>query len=239
MKFIVLALLLAGCSPSPQASLIVQPEAKPVEIQHSALVSLPQAPALSKAGSDLIIEFEVGGRSGYKNKPEAPDARYSGITQGVGYDDHSNSVAAIKADWKAIGEDANRLAATHPYFGKTAQAHLHEVADIAVPWITAYDVFTQVDVAREFDNCKRVFKGFNELRPNAQAALISLTFNRGTSMVGDNRLEMRNIRDLVPKEDYSGIANQLRRMSRVWDGTLIYNGMRRRRYAEAKLIETP
>jgi GH24 family phage-related lysozyme (muramidase) len=58
-------------------------------------------------------------------------------------------------------------------------------------------------------------------------------------MMGANRSEMREIRTLVPKKDYAGIAQQLRKMVRVWAGTSVQRGLTRRRFAEAKLVETP
>jgi GH24 family phage-related lysozyme (muramidase) len=67
-----------------------------------------------------------------------------------------------------------------------------------------------VTVARFSALCRRTFPGFDDLAANARAALISLVFNRGNSMVGLRRAEMRAIRDLVPKKDYAGIAKQLR-----------------------------
>jgi GH24 family phage-related lysozyme (muramidase) len=100
-------------------------------------------------------------------------------------------------------------------------------------------VFDRVDVSRTWSQCVKAFPGFDELRPNCQAALVSLVFNRGASMVGNNRIEMRAIRDLTAKRDYDGIAGELRAMVRVWRGTDIYEGMYRRRYAEAQLVMTP
>lgn len=205
-----------------------------------ALVIAPDPPRLTSAGRTLIYEFEVGGKSGYNPRPEAPDARLSGITWGIGYDAHQNSPAIIVSDWAGLGAPkATRLAATHPYYGASAQAHLHEVRDILVAWELASGVFDRIDVGREFAAAHRNWPGFDELRPNAQAALISNAFNRGWSVVGANRAEMREMKRLVPLKDYAGIATQLRKSSRVWLGTEIYNGLRRRRYAEAVLCETP
>ena len=207
----------------------------------ATLFSDPPAPALSPAGRALIYEFEVGGRSGYNPRPEAPDARASGVTWGIGYDGHQNAPKVITADWQALGDPtAQRLAATHPYYGKSAQAHLHEVHDILVAFGVASDVFDRIDVAREFAAARRAYgPAFDALRPNAQAALISNGFNRGYSTVGANRTELRAIVSLVPSKDYDGMAAQLQTSARVWRGTTIENGMRRRRFAEAALMRTP
>jgi hypothetical protein len=113
----------------------------------------------------------------------------------------------ILGDWGALGEPSVvRLANTQPYVGPSARAHLHEVKDIRVSWELSTEVFDRVDLARTAALCRRTFPGFEELRPNAQAAIISLVFNRGNSLAGPKRVEMRAIRDLVPHKDYDGIG---------------------------------
>lgn len=215
------------------------PELTPSPTPAPAIIGTPDAPLLTDAGRNLIYEFEVGGRSGYNPRPEAPDARLSGVTWGIGYDGHYNSPAIILSDWGALGEaKARRLAAMHPYYGPSAKAHVHEVRDILVAWDLATGLFDKIEIGREFASARR-WEGFEDLRANAQAALISNSFNRGWSTVGANRAEMREIKRLVPLKDYQGMAHQLRKSSRVWIGTEVYNGLRRRRYAEAALMETP
>lgn len=237
-------LTLSGCkqpaTEPPQRASPAVPAAESVMNPAPPMIRTPQAPALTAAGRTLIYEFEVGGKSGYNPRPEAPDARASGVTWGIGYDAHQNGPGVIVQDWQALGpRSAQRLAATHPFVGRSAQAHLSEVRDILVAWQTASDVFDRIDVGREFDAAHRLWPGFDDLRPNAQAALISNGFNRGWSVVGAARAEMREMKRMTPLKDYAGIATQLRRSERVWRGTEIYNGLRRRRYAEAALCETP
>lgn len=245
---IILAIAVTGCSKQDDALLDPLPDAPHVFAHPAADVpaepplALPTPPGLTGQGQQLILEYETGGERDYNRSPypEAPDARYSGVTIGVGYDLSTNSQTVITGDWQELG-DANtkRLAATHGYTGKSAQAHLHEVRDILIRWKTALGVFEAVDVARTFALCRKTFPGFDDLRPNAQAALVSLVFNRGNAMNGANRSEMREIRDLVPRRDYEGIAAQFRAMVRVWRGTSIEHGMTRRRYAESQLVLTP
>jgi GH24 family phage-related lysozyme (muramidase) len=188
----------------------------------------------------LILEFETGGQSGYDPHPEWPGGA-SGITVGVGYDCGYYSGSVIDSDWKALEQKSRvRLERVSGQTGQRARGTLPTVRDIYVEWQIATDVFDNVDVAREFANAKRAMPGFEDLRPNTQAAMISLGFNRGWSMIGPNRIEMRDIRDGgVPPRDYERIAIDLRKMERVWRGTSIERGMTRRREAEAKLVETP
>lgn len=242
-------IVVATPTPSPAPRPLIEPPSDSATPPGASSASVPvvliepPAPArLTPAGRTLIYEFEVGGQSGYDPRPEAPDARLSGVTWGIGYDGHQNAPKVIVADWSALGEaNASRLAATHPYVGASAQAHLREVRDILVGWRTASDVFDRIDVGREFASARRAYgsKDFDALRPNAQAVLISIGFNRGYSFTGENRREMREVRRLVPGKDYGAMAGQIRASERVWRGTSIYGGMKRRRFAEANLMEKP
>jgi hypothetical protein len=239
-----LALILSACDPAAGYKFTPRPApAPPIEVPAEtpgSWIEPPETPALSPAGRALIYEFEVGGQRGYNPRPEAPDARSSGVTFGIGYDAHQNAPIVIVGDWRALGAQAQRLADTHPYYGRSAQTHLTEVRDILVAWQIASDVFDRIDTGREFSAARRAYgAAFELLRPNAQAALISIGFNRGYSFVGANRTEMREVRNLTPARDYKGMADQIRLSERCWRGTEIYNGMKRRRLAEAKLMETP
>ena len=241
----------AMATPRPHATGIVRPPSAPpapTPIRRPPLIELPPPPALpasahafllSTGGRNLILDFETGGRSGYNPRPEWPKGA-SGVTVGIGYDMGYYRPSVIESDWHAL--DANyraQLEGVSGITGQRARAAVRTVHDVYVQWQIATDVFDRVDVAREFANAKRAMPGFQDLRPNCQAALLSLGFNRGWAMAGANRTEMREIRELVPSRDYDGIALQLRKMVRVWSGTSIYSGMRRRRFAEADLVLTP
>lgn len=232
-----IALALAACKPAPAPVVekkrpISGPveEATPQPSKKTESVS-----QLTDAGFRLITEFE-----GWAARPELPDLRYSGVSWAYGYDAHQNSKATILDDWAPLpGSQPARLAATQPFYGKSAVQPTRDVHDIVIPHVVGDDVFIRVDMARVFDQCRRAMPGFDDIRPNAQSALVSLVFNRGPGMSGANRLEMRAIRDFIPSRDYEAIALNLRKMVRVWVGTEIEAGMRRRRFAEAQLVMTP
>jgi GH24 family phage-related lysozyme (muramidase) len=199
------------------------------------LIGLPPAPALSPEGFQIILEFETGGESNYNPRPEWPGF-VSGVTVGVGYDCGYNSAPVIRADWKKL-EAAPRLAATSGITGRAAKTKAAALRDVLVRWQLASEVFNEVTVARFYVLTKRTFPGLDRLHPNAQAALVSLVFNRGNSLVGERRSEMRAIRAAVARSDYREIARQLRAMVRLWRATDIERGMVRRRDAEAQLVE--
>lgn len=206
-------------------------------------LELPPRPEVSKDGLQLIYDYEVGGGKAYYNRylvrPEWPGAA-SGVTIGVGYDLGYNSAGVIRKDWAELDDPIPlRLSTAAGITGSRARAILGEYRDIRVEWAAADGVFRSVTLSRFYELARRTFPGFEKLRPNAQAALTSLIFNRGSSMAGESRREMRKIRDLVPAEDYKGIAGQIRSMKRLWPlSSDVGRGLQRRREAEAKLVET-
>lgn len=238
----VLAPPVSVASPAATSAPVAIPEKKKPVIVLPApppLTRLGESFLLSTGGRSLVLEFETGGRAGYDPHPEWPGGA-SGVTVGIGYDCGYYSKTVILSDWQGLESNSRtRLSDTSGVTGQKARARKDEVRDIFVQWDLATDVFDRVDVAREFASARRAVPGFEDLRPNAQAAWLSLGFNRGWQMSGPNRVEMRAARDLVPGRDYEGMALQFRKMIRVWVGRDIFNGMRRRRYAEADLMLTP
>ncbi|MES2572132.1 MAG: hypothetical protein V4710_19005 [Verrucomicrobiota bacterium] len=205
------------------------------------LIGLPPAPRLTPAGRALIFDGETGGERVYNRSPhpEYPGGA-SGVTWGIGYDAHQNSADTIRDDWRQLGAPiAQRLSLSQPYFGQAARAYLPKVRDITVPWAIATDVFLRIDLSRVDAQCRRAFPSFARYRPTAQDAVRSLVFNRGPSMAGPARVEMRALRDCLERGDYEGAAQQEIAMIRLWVGRDIYNGMRNRRMAEAQLFRTP
>lgn len=202
------------------------------------LVGLPPQVELSPEGYQLILDFEVGGGKPYYDKflqrPEWP-GESSGVTIGVGYDISTVSKNVFFGDWKALPESPlKRLSATQPFSGRAAIEPCRQVRDILIAWEIGKNVFDRVDISRFYALTKRAFPGFEDLHPNAQAALVSLVFNRGSGMSGSSRSEMRDLRDYaVPRQDYERMASDFRKMKRLWPNT---EGLRRRRDAEAELI---
>ncbi|MBE9120361.1 peptidoglycan-binding protein [Tychonema sp. LEGE 07199] len=196
---------------------------------------------LSDRAIGLILEFEVGGGRKYYEKllqrPTWPEGA-SGITIGIGYDLGYNSLEVFNQDWHKLGDaDRKRLSNCCGLKGESAKSRLASVRDILISWELAWEVFNIVTIPKFYNFTKEAFPGFEELPADVQGGLVSLVFNRGTSMEGNRRREMRAIRDLVRKKDVKGIAEQIREMKRIWVGTSIATGINRRRDAEAALIE--
>ncbi|MCK9282299.1 MAG: hypothetical protein M0P71_16910, partial [Melioribacteraceae bacterium] len=189
---------------------------------NGALFDLPKVDGLSAAGRQLVYDFEVGGGEPYYNKflqrISWPGAA-SGATGGIGYDFAYSSPQNIRKDWVNLPDSyLNRLVTASGKTGLSGKIKAKELNDILIKWKLAEEVFDNVTVARYWQLCERTWPGFNELDENVQSVLWSLTYNRGGSLAGPSRIEMREIARLTPKKDYKGIAIQIKKMKRLWEG---------------------
>jgi hypothetical protein len=191
----------------------------------------------------LILEYEVGGGKSYYEKyltkPEWPGGA-SGFTVGIGIDCGYYTPNELEEMFSFL--PSGQLEIIKGASGKTGQAgkeytKQHKDSGIKITWEQAIDIFDKITWTKFARLAEKAFPGLSELCDDAYGAIVSLVFNRGNSMSGDSRQEMRNIRDLVPKKDYRGIAKQLRQMKRIWQGKGL-DGLLERREAEAKLVET-
>ena len=127
--------------------------------------------------------------------------------------------------------------------GNAARTLCGTLQSIQIIWPSAYSEFNAFEVPNYWSLTARTFPGFNDLRRNAQGALVSLVYNRGSSMSGPSRVDMRTIRDAVPKKDYEAMADAEAHMlvtcGNAWRNAGIYDGMKARRGSEAILLLTP
>lgn len=108
---------------------------------------------------------------------------------------------------------------------------------IKVSWEQALEIFNKITWPKFSKMAETIYPDLNTLCDDAYGAIVSLVFNRGTSLKGDSRLEMRNIKDFISKKDYKSIANEIRKMKRLWLGKNL-DGLIRRREDEAILVES-
>lgn len=243
----LLALIFTGCEP-------VGPAATPSteQVEPPVVVAVPPAPShvtpppepdlVSPAAVALIVRWEIGSRAQYNRLYQGVicPGGASGPTFGIGYDGGHQRAETILSDWYGHMH-ARELSWSAGLTGQAkCVAYKNGHAYITTPWDHAYDVFASVSLVEYYRRARRAFPGMELLPPNAQGALVSLVYNRGTAMHGDTRREMKYIRDVcVPAGDLQCIAHQIRSMVRIWEGSSIEAGMRNRRYDEAKLVLTP
>lgn len=201
----------------------------------------PAEAACRRAAASLIIRWEVSSVARYNRALRFPiwPGGASGVTWGIGYDGGHQTSTVIADDWQAHAQAA-RLASTAGITGSSAKAILSRYRDIPTAYDYASRIFEDRSLIEYERRSRRAFgPGFDSLRPNACAAMVSLVYNRGAAMTGDSRREMRALRDdCIPDQNYACMAEQLRSMKRLWRGTVNENGLSARREAEALLAET-
>ena len=195
---------------------------------------------ISKKATDLIIQHEVGGRAYYEKKLQAPiwAGGESGVTIGMGYDLGFNSEKQFMADWSgAINLNfINALRPTIGIKGTQAKAMLKgEILNVRIPYNTAYEVFVKSSLPRYYAMTKKIYPNMDLLNDDTKGALVSVVYNRGNKLEGDSRAEMRAIVDLIAKQDYEGIAEQIEKSKRLWENRGL-DGLVVRREAEADMV---
>lgn len=198
-------------------------------------------PLIPDEAIDLIVSFEIGSPELYERRYKAPiwPGAASGPTWGIGYDGGHRDASVILIDWESHPHAA-RLASAAGITGPISREWVRKAADISVEWGMARQVFDQTSLVEHYRIARRVFGPAFDLAPGVvRGSLASLTFNRGGSMRGEGRREMRAIRDTcLPAGNWDCVAAELRSMKRIWKDSSIEVGMNRRREAEAKLAES-
>jgi GH24 family phage-related lysozyme (muramidase) len=187
---------------------------------------------LSEKARQLLLHHE-----GFSQPSEWPGGQ-SGVTIGIGYDLGQCSIEEFKQEWGDVLDAATieRLCPTVGLAGDKARAAAKTLTDVKIPIAAGEKVFFERSMPKYQQRTANAFPGVEKLPADAQGALVSLVYNRGTSFKGDSRREMRAIRDLVPQRDLKSIAEQIRAMKRLWEGKGLA-GLIRRREDEAALIE--
>lgn len=188
---------------------------------------------LSEKAEKLIMSFE--GLDQPFNWPRGD----SGISLGRGYDLGYVTAQEFVEDWKGVlsPDYIERLREAIGLIGINARNIAYKFADM---WITedqADFVFKKKMLPKHMWRTIYAFPGVENLPQDVQGALVSLVYNRGTSMVGERRKEMKAIQDAVAVGNIQEIANQIRQMKRLWVNKGL-DGLLARRDAEAGLVES-
>jgi hypothetical protein len=214
-------------------------KASPV-VDASGIPADSGVPALPQSVYDMIIDAE-----GLDQPAKFPGGD-SGISLGRGYDLSAETRAELLNDWAGwvTDDQLQRLSQAVGKSGESARQISANYRDIKITPQMADDIFYSFTVPKYYAQTKAAFPGVEKLPGAAQGALLSLVFNRGPSMTGDRRTEMRAIRDTIANGDpvnnweqmQEEIAGQFRSMKRLWIGTDV-SGLVARRETEAKLVE--
>jgi hypothetical protein len=212
---------------------------------------------VSEKAFNLIVDYETGGRAFYehviKSRPIWPKAA-SGVTIGFGYDLGYVSLDEYRRDWaKVIAtltlEQRSAMESCIGFHGgkdspETMQRLVAEVKDIVFNWDEANLVFKAKTLPKFALLTEQSLPNCGILNGDCFGVLVSLTFNRGASYstpqkvtdTKDRYREMRAIKADMAARSFDDIPKQIKNMIRIWVGTAVEAGLRRRRLDEAELF---
>ena len=194
---------------------------------------------LNDKGIEFIVTEETGGRAYYEKVYKSTftwPGGASGPTAMVGIDIGYYTEEEIDKIFKPLTDSSELLLIRggRGLKGLNAKDYTLRLKGITFTWEEAIQTFKEFILPKFTSLAERAFPGVSELTQNAQAAIVSLVFNRGTSFKGTSRLEMRELRNIISSsKDYSAMAQQIKNMKRLWDKN---SGLVGRRDREAKLI---
>lgn len=193
---------------------------------------------ISNLALDKIIEFEISSPSTYTSKYRNPiwPGGDSGVTIGIGYDLGYNTLSDFKNTWGNYlsASDVQLLSKVIGIKGNAAKNKLSTIKHVDIPFETAKSIFYLYTLGRYAKYVRNIYPRAHQLPPDAQGALLSLVFNRGYSLNGDSRREMKNIQNYIDSKNLPKIADEIRSMKRLWPRI---NGLLARRETEALLVE--
>ena len=187
-----------------------------------------------------VIQFETGGKNYYEKflqRMTWPGGQ-SGITMGIGADlgyMTQQEFDSYFAKYFTL-EERKLIEPVIGLKGEQARNILLRVKHIELSWTNASKAFVEWTLPKFWKMANELWPGLDQLKEEAQIALVSLVFNRGASIAGPSRVEMKNIKEHVLKKDYKGIAEQIRLMKRLWINKNL-DGLLTRREKEANMVE--
>jgi hypothetical protein len=205
------------------------PESKTIAVQ------------ISRKAVDAIIAEEISSLKYYNHvhcRPSYPGGD-SGVTIGIGYDLGYNTRQQVIADWRGRMPEPDLEVILACCGKKGDEAKLlckaPRLQQIVVPYVEAYKVFVSRTLPRFAALTLAIYPGLEQLKPDAIGALVSMVYNRGNSLEGDRRTEMKQIVPLVAAKNYGAIAAQIVKSKRLWKDKGL-DGLLKRRDNEAALV---
>ncbi len=215
----------------------------------SWLESQPEPfPALATNGVAFIALEETGGLEYYNTVTRWPHfpGYSSGVTIGVGFDLRFNSDSTFRQLWSEHlpAEFLEELAQDIGKPGTKKRVKELKRLGVEVPFKTAWPVFVAKTLPLFHAQTQSIYQSLERLPELCRSVLVSIVFNRGSSLAGSRRKEMRRIRDILIEADDQGLHKPKRKMilaevedeivsmKRLWGPG---SGVHKRRQSEANL----
>lgn len=194
---------------------------------------------ISKKAIDLIVQFEVGGKSYYDKAMHRPTfPGYGGIKIGIGYNLAFTYQKQLINDWTG-NINPNYLPALFRVLGlkgiPAKQMLIGDLLKVTIPYLNAYDVLVKRTIPRYYLMALEIYPELSLLNEDTKGAIVSMIMCRGIKLEGENRAEMRELVELIANKEYEGIADAVERSKRLSEEKG-FDDLVRRREAEADLI---
>jgi hypothetical protein len=190
---------------------------------------------------NALAQFEITSKSAYEQKYRRPiwPGASSGVTIGIGYDLGMTSKSQIELDWQGwiSDTDLQRLLTVQGVKGEAAKQLARSMSDIQIDYDVAQTVFYQSTLPKFASMTRSTYPGVQKLPADAQGMLLSLIYNRGTSLSGTRRTEMAALKPLIAggAKNLDEMAAKIEQMSRLWPDV---PGLQQRRRKEAAMLRT-
>lgn len=195
---------------------------------------------ISKKAIDLIVQYEVGGKSYYDkvmHRPTFPGFN-SGIKIGIGYNLAYTYQKQLINDWTG-NINPNYFPALFRVLGlkgiPAKQMLIGDLLKVTIPYLNAYDVLIKRTIPRYYLMALEIYPELSLLNEDTKGAIVSMVMCRGIKLDGENRVEMRELVELIANKDYDGIADAVERSKRLCEVRGL-DELVKRREAEADLI---
>lgn len=203
---------------------------------------------LDTNGVAFIAKEETGGLHYYELVTRWPHypGHSSGITIGVGYDLRFNTEDNFKQLWGDYLPLSHKEELSKDIGKKGSKSRADELKNkgVEVPFKSAWPVFINLTLPKFYGSTESIYPSIHSLPNLCRSVLVSIVFNRGTSLSGSTRKEMKEIQGILNRADdsnlskseratiLSGVEDQILSMKRLWARR---SGLIKRRQAEANL----
>ncbi len=205
-------------------------------------------PQLANEGVAFLAREETGGLAYYDLVAKAPHypGESSGITIGVGFDLRYQSRDTFETNWSAYLTSSviNELIYDIGRRGTKKRVAELKSMGIEIPFTIAWNVFLNHTLPNYYDLTQTIYPSLPDLPMLCSSALVSLVYNRGASLSGSRRKEMKSIQSILEKASDGSLNNSERKqilldienefvqMRRLWP---LNTGLGKRRQEEANL----
>jgi len=205
-------------------------------------------PLLATNGVAFIALEETGGLDYYhavSRWPHFPGVK-SGVTIGIGYDLRYNSEEDFRKLWGdyLTNDILDELSKDIRRSGSKKRVRELRRLGVEIPFKAAWPVFIEKTLPLFYSYTEDIYPSLATLPDLCRSVLVSLVYNRGNSLRGSSRREMREIRDILLKAEEFGLHKRKRKMiladvedqivsmKRLWG---MDTGLHKRRQAEANI----